>query len=200
MKKRLNFRGFTIVELMIATVVFSVILLLLTAGIISVGNIYYRGITSSRTQAATRAISDNVVQAIQYSADSIILTAGTPGTPGAPGAVCAGGKKYSYKLNTKKDDTNSVLLIEDYTSVAGCTPNMTPGPNTIEQIGKNMTLTRFDITENTVTGNFNVRVRVVSGDNDLFEGDSTDNNCKGGAGSQFCAVSSLDTEVRKVLQ
>ena len=194
MKKRLNFRGFTIVEIMIATVVFSVILLLLTAGIISIGNTYYRGITSSRTQAAARAISDNVVQAIQYSADNIVRT------PGDPGAVCAGGKKYSYKLNTKKDDSNHVLLIEDYIAGGSCTANMTPGPNTIEQIGKNMTLTRFDITENTVTGNFNVRVRVVSGDNDLFEGDNTDNNCKGGAGSQFCAVSSLDTEVRKVLQ
>lgn len=59
-----NTAGFTIVELMIATVVFSVILILITTGIIQIGKAYYKGIIGSRTQETARKITDEVGRSI----------------------------------------------------------------------------------------------------------------------------------------
>jgi len=55
--KRLQ-SGFTLVELMIATMVFSVILLVITYGVVRFTNSYYKGLNSSTTNSAgTRASS-----------------------------------------------------------------------------------------------------------------------------------------------
>jgi prepilin-type N-terminal cleavage/methylation domain-containing protein len=67
--------GFTIVELMISTLVFSVILLVVTFGIVHFTNSYYRGINGSTTQDTARTIVDSVTQAIQFSSGTI--TSGT---------------------------------------------------------------------------------------------------------------------------
>lgn len=75
-----NSEGFTLVELMIATSIFSVILLLLTFGLLGIGQNYYKGRNSVRTQDTARRIMDEISQAIQFSAEppSPIITVGTP--------------------------------------------------------------------------------------------------------------------------
>lgn len=61
-----NAQGFTLVELMIATALFSSILLLITFGLLSIGQNYYKGKNSARTQDVARRVIDEISQAIQF--------------------------------------------------------------------------------------------------------------------------------------
>ena len=70
---KLRNKGFTIVELLIATAVFSFILLVVTTGIIRLGNMYYKGVISSRTQESIRNIVSETSSAIQFAQSSKVL-------------------------------------------------------------------------------------------------------------------------------
>ena len=65
-QKRAEQNGFTIIELLIATTVFSLILLISVAGILQISRMYYRGVTQSRTQETARSIIDEVGEAIRF--------------------------------------------------------------------------------------------------------------------------------------
>ncbi len=86
--------GFTMIELLIATTVFSMVLLVCTVALIQIGKTYYRGITSSQVQNRARAAIDDISQAIQFS--------GEPVTPidkiSSPYHFCAGDKRYTFLL------------------------------------------------------------------------------------------------------
>ncbi len=82
-------RGFTIVELMIATLVFSVILTVVTMGVISFSNRYYKGVHASTTQNTTRNIMDTITQAIQFGEARVDPS-------GANNFFCAGGSVFMF--------------------------------------------------------------------------------------------------------
>lgn len=65
-KMRKDESGFTLTELMIATTIFSTILLLITLGLLSIGKNYYKGRNTARTQDVARRVIDEITQAIQY--------------------------------------------------------------------------------------------------------------------------------------
>jgi prepilin-type N-terminal cleavage/methylation domain-containing protein len=81
--------GFTIVELMIATSVVSVLLLLATVILINVGNLYYKGITQSRVQDNARAITDEISQQLKLTS-SVVTT-----SRGHTTSYCIGTTRYS---------------------------------------------------------------------------------------------------------
>ena len=64
--------GFTIVELMIATTVLSVILLLASVVIIGIGNLFYKGVAQSQTQGDVRTIIDDVSQHLKLDGGNVI--------------------------------------------------------------------------------------------------------------------------------
>jgi prepilin-type N-terminal cleavage/methylation domain-containing protein len=104
-------KGFTIVELMFATVVFSLVLMMSMAAIMQITRLYYRGVTQTSTQEAARAIADEFSQAIQFSNDKIFYPTGDEANPTGPdieanetedgslGFVCVGGKRYTYHID-----------------------------------------------------------------------------------------------------
>jgi len=96
----LNQLGFTIVELMIATVVFSMVMLVIVYGVLSFSHDYYDGITSSTTQDTARNIINSITQSIEFSGMSIVPTPSS--LPGAGNEVyfCAGGSTYAYDWGT----------------------------------------------------------------------------------------------------
>ena len=69
-KNKTKNSGFTIIELMIATSVFAVVLVVAASGILAIGMLYYKGVTSSRTQEAARSISNTIANTIQFTAQS----------------------------------------------------------------------------------------------------------------------------------
>lgn len=90
-----NQQGFTVLELMIATTVVSVVLLMVSVMMINIGNLYYKGITQSKVQDNIRSITDDVAQRIS-------LSSATPkwlnSADGSLHAVCIGDTRYTYIL------------------------------------------------------------------------------------------------------
>lgn len=213
-------KGFTIVELMIATAVFSVLLLVITFGIVQVSRVYYKGITESNTQDVARRVSDIVTQSIQFSGGDISVT--DPGAvPGSSYQFCLGNEQFSYTLGYQVSDSPDSALFQTHhalvqRTLAGCTAGSTPQNVRNESVvGKELLEPRMRLAKLGVSqvgaGLYKVDVRVVFGDDDLLFSPSDPSSPQGAtrsdavcrsatAGTQFCAVSELSTIVRKRVQ
>jgi len=86
-------RGFTIVELMIASTVLAVLLLIIATALIQMSRIYQKGIVKSQTQEVARRISATIAESIQFTTGNI-----QPGLTPAAGSqgFCVGNRIFSY--------------------------------------------------------------------------------------------------------
>lgn len=73
-KNRDSAQGFTIIELMIALVVLSTILLIVTTAIMGMGNLYYKGQTVANTQNITSSAFKEIIANIEFSGNTPSLT------------------------------------------------------------------------------------------------------------------------------
>jgi prepilin-type N-terminal cleavage/methylation domain-containing protein len=197
-----NQKGFTIVELLVATAVFGVILLVVTVAVLQFSRVYYKGVTEANTQDTARTIVDRISQAIQFNGGTVTATTGA-----STGAFCVGNQQYTYVLGKQLVDsspsgtqTYHSLVARD---LAGClVSSPTPPMNTSATSGREllspkMRLARMEVTP-AGTNLYKITIRVVFGDDDLLNNPSTTTaSCKGQAGSQFCAVSEITTTVTK---
>ena len=207
-------QGFTILELLVATAVFSMVLLVITAGILQVTRVYYKGVTESNTQNIARSVIDVISQSIQFGGGDVIPTTAGTATPSAPRAFCVGNKRYTYALGWQVVDSNTpnatqnqshhALVLDDE---AGCSAS---APNDIDQaaidgrelLGPNMRLSKLTV-ESAGPNLYKVVVRVVYGDNDLLKSPPTSDSTtciNERSGTQFCAISELSTVVAKRVQ
>lgn len=203
-------KGFTLVELMIATVVFSTILLVITFGVLHFTHGYYSGVNSSTTQNVARGIASTISQAVQFS--------GTPplqSPTGLNGYVCAGSTEFAYSLGKEVDSAGSVKGLVQYAITPGQCP--APSGNGTELLQPFMRLGAFSV-QNTSGNLWQITVKIVYGDNDLLcapakkpgscapggslsAGDFNnttvlqDLTCRSGSGSQFCNTVSSTTTV-----
>lgn len=210
-------KGFTIIELMIATSVFSIILLVALAGFTAIGRIFYKGITINQTQNVTNQILTDVTQNIQ-SAASISFSSTSPHYLSGNGYsyYCIGGTRYTLNLQHQLDTTqaedysvggNFGLVRDQLPGATGCTapcPTATGCPvgtlsfnHPVEMLSNKMRLMKLDIAS--VNGQlYNVSVVVAFGDDSAFS-DPTDADkiaCQGGQAAQaFCSVNRLSTGV-----
>lgn len=212
--------GFTIIELMVSTTVFAVLLLVVTFGILQISRVYYRGITEANTQDTARRISDIVGQSIQFSGGNISTTTGNP-SPGASYQFCLGNEQFSYTTGYQVTDEPNSALFQSYhalvqRTLAGCSAGSTPqdvrqqSVTGRELLDPRMRLSKLNVTQ-VSPGLYRVEVRVVYGDDDLLFSPSNPDNSTGATapdatcrasvqGTQFCAVSELNTIVRKRVQ
>lgn len=177
-------RGFTIIELMIATVVFSVVLLVLTGALIQIGHVYYKGVTSARTQEVARSVVDDVAQSMQMSGGTVIPSDGSM-TNGIVKGVCVGTRRYSFAQGRQLTSSTHNRFVAD-TVTNGCASG--PGgtkarsDNTVgtgmtgpltgggqELLGERMRLVDFQLTQNPTNAQlYSITVRVAYGDDDLL--------------------------------
>lgn len=203
-KTKTNQKGFTIVELMIATTVFSFVLLVASSGVIAIGRLYYKGVTSAKTQEAARSIIEDVSRARQF-------TGGDYSFGGAAGGLqsfCFGQDRYTYLINNRVTDDSTLGIRHDINAdIGNCAPISSGGT---ELLDKNMRLLNFTVSS-VGGGQFSINVRVAYGDNDLlttYDNSGVPNGlpssgaeCKSGiAGSNFCAVAELATVVDKRIE
>ena len=217
--------GFTLIALLIASSVFSVILLLCTFGLVRIGQVYYKGTNMSHTQATLRAIVDDVTQAIEYGGQT---TNSTPITPslGTTLSACFGNHRYSYVLSRQLSNTSNssghtghALLVDDYEGACPLTassdmsssPGSTLTSGTKEMLTPGMTLFVFDVQQD-ASGLYNVHIKIGIGDSDLFTDNTNAANltfqnihpdsarCRGGSGQQYCAVAEVRTKVKVKVQ
>lgn len=217
-----NQQAFTILELMTATVVFSVILLLVSTGIIKIGNAYYKSVLQSRTQETARNIIDEISRGIQFSGEQVrvgdVYDAASDPYPKSGGkyGFCVNGTRYAYILNKQlatspsgADQVAATLISYDGACNTFTVDNVTLTTGK-ELLGVGMRLTDLNIDDNgdTDASTFRITVGIASGEYDLLADkyknldgtvgtDGLYDTCKGGAGSQYCAVSKLSTIVQK---
>src|SRR5581483_1726577 len=205
--------GFTILELMIAASVFAVVLLVVAVGVTQFSNQYYKGVTSTKTQNATRAIIAEISQAIEFGKTVTVLPAGGGGVAG----VCVDNALYSYKIGQQVIDSSpNSSLHQGYHglvvgSTNGCTAGTVPSlpvtpavpAGARELLSRYMRLSALDITG--VGDTYTVHVRVIYGDDSLlYPAVSSSTNwaneqCSNAVGSKFCAVSDLTRTVQQRL-
>lgn len=187
--KKADKKGFTIIELLIAATVFSTVLLVLSYGIIHIGRMYYKNITSSRTQETARALMDDISSSIQFSGSDIIYI------PGTPALLCAGTDKYVINLNTLVTAGDHAIW-RDKTVEGVCAPSGFNNGTSQELLGENMQLLDFGYTER-AGGLVDLRFSVGFGDEELLDRSTSPPTCLPGRGSTFCAVSTLDTTAKR---
>lgn len=207
--------GFTILELLIATVVFSVVLLLCATAIVQVGRMYYKTTLLVRVTDTARAVSDDVSQAIQFG----MVTNGfyrTGGVAGGVQSVCLGSIRYTFappsaSLGTGAGQMRHTLW-KDRGGAGPCTPvNLmvnTPSALGQELLGNDMRVSLLDIRQGTKldgspdpAGIWTINIIIAYGSgNDLFVPASNYRTCvESIVGGQFCAVSSINTNATKRL-
>jgi prepilin-type N-terminal cleavage/methylation domain-containing protein len=191
--KKLNSTGFTIIELMIATTVLSVVLLLATLIITSVGRLYTKGINQANVQSSARTIIDDIAQNLELSNGK---TNATPGPNGEQG-ICINNIRYSFVVGQQVNANGYVhVLWRDTNSGAGCTAanlksNLTNGT---ELIPSNSRLTVLSIPD--ATSPYTITVGVAYGDTDLLTTNAYgDASCRSTKGSEFCGAATLHTTV-----
>ena len=216
-------RGFTIVEFMIASSVFGIILLVISAAILSMNQSYQKSMYASRTQEATSNLVDAIAQSIKYSPTPIVK-GGAP-ADGTTSTFCIGNRQFLYVLGKQMDGseaattTKHVVVSRLNTDNCATMPSIitaTPSGSPKELLGKGMRLAALDI-DDSKQPLYTVTARVVYGDDDSLCSDSIANSCadngsmpnegfrkgdlrcRAQSGSQFCAVSELSTTVYRRL-
>ncbi len=202
--KTTNNKGFTLVELMIAITVFSVLLLLAGASMTQISRLYYKGVIVSKTQNVSRSIIDDISRTVQFS--SVSAVAGDNLAPTYKSA-CIGNTRYTYVINKQIKTENDHALWKDKVSSSGACPPLDLSDNTVlessngtELLEPGMRLKEFSISTTSGTDIVDITVSVIYGDDDLVKfNDSAKTqpiSCKGDVtGSQWCALSSLSTQV-----
>jgi prepilin-type N-terminal cleavage/methylation domain-containing protein len=222
MPKQLSSKGFTVIELLIASAIFALVLILITTGILQFSRQYYKGVLASKTQNTARTILNDITRAIQLNSGEVYTLQPT----GPARGFCIGEvKRYSYILDRKIVDsgtlgtreTRHALVTDDWSGCSASTNAVNAsatsalgGNNARELLSQNMRLSNLSITGS--QGLYTVTVRVVYGDEDLLCSPSvpsscapngayppgrTNIQCKSTVGSEFCAVSELSTTVQK---
>jgi prepilin-type N-terminal cleavage/methylation domain-containing protein len=205
--------GFTIIELVIATGVFSVVLLIATVAIILVTNSYVKGNVQAETQDTARGILTTVSQDIQFNtANSVNL--GTYVSASNIGYFCLGNDLYVYQLGDEiggvnSDGTKVYHALLEFSGTGKCPANVTDegylgapqsGDNIAhELLAQNMSLETFNIAQVTGTKAYSIKLTVAYGSNVKSSGGVF--TCPPESfGGQFCAVSSLTTAVTPRIQ
>ncbi len=198
-------QGFTIVELMIATVVFSVILLMTLGGFLQIGRTFYKGMTISRTENAVRNIADSLSTDIR--ASQVAATTATKTSASGVSYFCIGNHVYYFKrgvifdsdpINNPKNDfglrRGDVISACVDPSAAGNTPT-----NIQELLGQKMRVSKLNVTCSPIAFNrlCELNIHIAYGDNELLDNFQADNAlCKGAiAGTQFCATADINTSI-----
>lgn len=202
--KKLRSSGFTILEILIATMVFTIVLMLCVTVVTRLGQLYFKGVTTAQIQDLTRSLSDEFSQQIQFGSTLPIPDSISGGDPDDPLIFCVGDNRYRAIMNKKLGDVDSVLKRESYSGA--CVTTDTGFDDATELAINNMRILKLSVIRS-VTDPFiwSINIRLALGESDIFEypdGDAETPavyglaSCKSGIlGSQFCATSELSSTI-----
>ncbi len=219
--RKLTSNGFTIVEMMIATAVFSVILLVVTAGVLAFSKQYMQGQTASNLQFTGRQIVAQVGQDVQFGGTVDNSGGGTiDGTHVYEiGCYRLGANIYLYQIGSKVGDGQHGLVMIPNVSQPCATlyPSFTVNTlkNAMSQAGARELLSNgqrlldFSVNSPGPTSPYNIKVKLAGGEDDMLT-DGTNQvrlapatvdwgnlRCKTGAGREYCAVLTLSGAATK---
>jgi len=193
-------QGFTIIELMIATAVLSVMLLVVSTLMITIGRLYQKGVNQSKVQGAVRTITSDVSDNLKLSNKFTSIT-DINGTDKR--VYCIGDTRYTYVVGRQLgtgDDVDGTpkskhVLWRDKLLTQTCEPVAdldNPGTDGVEMLPSNSRLIVFNVSSETPRL---TALSVAYGDSDLLSDDHDNLNwfttCTGESSGQFCAVAKL---------
>ncbi len=190
----MNPKGFTIIELLIATVTFSVVLLIITGSIIQFTKLYYKGTVTTQTQEVARAVIDDIAKNIRFAAPGSIQM---PDPVGELQRLCIGGQRYLYQFDTQVSGTGTAAkhaLVVDSADSGCLSPDggidgKNLGSDQIELLGDRMQLLDLSVVQ--IEKQYIIKVKIGYGDE--FQADGSCPSVS--IGGQFCASSELSTTV-----
>lgn len=202
-------KGFTIIELMIATSVMSVMLVIISILMTNIGSLYSKAISQSHVQNDIRNITDDLAIHIKFSGTDV-KRATSP--DGKTKRLCFGTTRYTYiegvRIGTDATDSQHVLWRDLIPSAKTCADPTngwlnTADPSSVLNDGKEgteMVSPRTRVTKLTITGDtspYFIDLRLAVGEDDqLFVNGSGDTLCIGNqSGHQYCATADLKTTV-----
>src|SRR5437868_1811561 len=63
-------QGFTMIELVLATLIFTFVMVVILASAFQIGRLYYKGISISNTNESTRTVVEDIASDVRFSHDS----------------------------------------------------------------------------------------------------------------------------------
>jgi prepilin-type N-terminal cleavage/methylation domain-containing protein len=208
-------KGFTIVELMIATTVLSVILLLVTVMMISIGNLFSKGVNQARVQDNVRSISDEFAQQLKFTGATLTWTTNPANITindlgGIPhvyvkNAFCIGDTRYSFivgvQIGTASNQIRHVLWRDSLSGVGATACDPVNLQNNITTAGTELIAPNSRLTDLRISGTspYTIDLGLAYGDDDLLSNPHSTGPpqpeplCTGNVGDQFCATAKLHT-------
>jgi prepilin-type N-terminal cleavage/methylation domain-containing protein len=207
--------GFTIIEIMIAAGILSVILVMATVVIIGIGNLYYKGVNEAAIQDQTRTIVEDVSRQIAYGGSATPSSGSQTFSGTNVQAECIGSTRYSYIIGNEVGsgvDTDPahtprvpIAMWRDSISPGvACAPiditSLVPmaGGGT-SMVAPNSRITSFSVTAG-ASSLYTIDLELAYGDADLLSSMTGSNvTCNGSTGDQYCATANLTTQVAQRL-
>ena len=211
-------QGFTIVELMIATTVFAVVLLVAQTSFVRIGHLFYKGISINQTQEA----ADHIFQDINGNFQTASNISGSINSPTGYDYYCIGNTRYTYRIDNQISTTSTADhsptgnfgILKDV--LPGSSACATPCSDTggaclsgtvklnspVELLGEKMRVEQFSVAQSTSTSSlYNVAIVLAYGDTNTLTysnpSDFSTVSCQGDSQNNFCAVSRINTAVYK---
>ena len=209
LKKNDDSSGFTIIELLVATLVFSIVLVVILAAFITISRLFYKGVNMSRTQEDARSVLQSITNDIQFSASAPQFQAITTNTRPATGYFCIGLHRYKYQLGyqlgSKAGSGDYAVLRQDIPFGSGCNSTATE-TNDQEMLDPGMQLNNINVSCNDGICIVKIHVVFYGGTPDIFT--SADSNfthnqyqapdaeCSGSlTDTQYCATADFSSAV-----
>jgi prepilin-type N-terminal cleavage/methylation domain-containing protein len=216
-----TYKGFTIVELSIASAVFSVVLLVALTAFLQIGRIYYKGISVTQTQETASQILNDISGNLETA-----TTVSSVQNRGSWQYFCIGDVRYTYYIGSAVDSTNIASELSDGNQIGfirdalphgggicpapcptnSCGPNevtwTAPDHNPTEMLSNKMRIEYLNFSQPDPINSanlYNIQIVVFYGDSDLEQfdtpGDPRTATCKQQIGSQFCAIANYSTSL-----
>jgi prepilin-type N-terminal cleavage/methylation domain-containing protein len=186
-----NAKGFTLVEFLLAIVVFSFILILMATAFIQVNRSYNKGLTVRRVHQSARDIIADVSRTFLSNTGSLNSLSLTKNAQ----EICIGTKvRYLWSVGTVDRSANYGMMRD--TQFSSCGEGLPGDVGEVELLDDNVVVQNFDISQIGTSGSYRITVTLSSNTSDLVTGDGSGGvECSVGAGDQFCDIVTLETTV-----
>ena len=205
MMPKTNQKGFTIIELLIATAVFSTVLLIITYGIIQISRIYTNGFIQTQTQNDVVSITNKITQDIEFSSSSGVIAEQSAqvtknGSPTTYYYFCTTNTEYFYaalgSLYQLPLPNGGCSKPASFINNSGITNLLSTANNVVvlnhsQYYSKNMLVAPGD------DGLYTINISVLYGDKNNLEynGNTDQYNCKATVLiGPFCSIYTLNTQ------
>lgn len=207
MTKKIDQKGFTIIELLIATSVFATVLLIVTYGIIQISRMYTNGFIQTQTQNDAVSISNKLAQDVEFSAVSSITSEQNAQVTktGFPAATyyyfCTTNNEYFYtslgSLYQIPLPSGGCSTPSSFINTAGNITNLLSTDNNVVILNHSTYDTKNMISTSGNSGLYTVNIAVLYGDKNNLEynGNTGQYNCQPTVLiGPFCSIYSLNTQ------